>query len=251
VESATINVAPIPKKLQQYLEGAKSDDKLLKVFSKDHIQRLYSAFLGTNATKGTGSARGGGIERPVWDAIEDAIRSGSPPVKPKEGTNPKEKATADGLSRTMNEHIIQLETSVNQLWIGNIYKKSLDHLLRILLRYIWRLTGRNIFKIKQMRRRTRGSMGQWRKNVLGLCDELCHDSPSRQAVIPIVLHKLVALAGTRPTPKNPDVPQFGKIESQLASLKEKEPAAVEQLQTRKLRDDDDDIPGECYMNGRS
>ncbi|KAK3822833.1 MAG: hypothetical protein J3Q66DRAFT_424239 [Benniella sp.] len=243
VESTTIDVAPIPKKLQQHREGAKGDDELLKIFSKDHIQRLFSAFLGTNATKGTGSARGR-TEQPVWDAIEDAIRSGSPPVKPKGGTTPKEKATADGLSRTMNEHIVQLETSVNQLWIGTIYKKSLDHLLRILLRiHLAPHREKHIQDQADAKKNSKKqdgetritptlTMGQWR--------------PSRQARIPIVLHKLVALARTRPTPKNPETPQFGKIESQLASLKGKAPVAVEQSRTRKLRDDDDDIPADKF-----
>ncbi|KAF9342862.1 hypothetical protein BGX34_007530, partial [Mortierella sp. NVP85] len=38
------------------------------------------------------------------------------------------------MSTTINEHVRLLSTAVNNLWTGCIYKKSLDYLLRIVLR---------------------------------------------------------------------------------------------------------------------
>jgi hypothetical protein len=50
------------------------------------------------------------------------------------GTTSSIPASPDGLSRTINEHIRELSMAFKNLWEGSIYSKSLDYLLRVLLR---------------------------------------------------------------------------------------------------------------------
>ncbi|KAI8348552.1 hypothetical protein B0O80DRAFT_180259 [Mortierella sp. GBAus27b] len=115
-----LDVAPLPIGLhvQRQLEDAydkKQKSDLLQLFTKEHIQDLYSAFLGTQTTTRTS-------DKSSWEAIKGAIRS--------ESTTPEPKVEkADGLSRTMLEHITQVATSTTELWSGSIYKKSLDQLI--------------------------------------------------------------------------------------------------------------------------
>ncbi|KAF9978945.1 hypothetical protein BGZ65_006788, partial [Modicella reniformis] len=117
--SQEINVAPIPKDLQRHLENAKDDDEVLRIFSKEHIQRLYAAFLGIQKSSKTTDdlpvARKGSTDRPCWNAIERAIRSNSSIRKPE--------VTADGLSRTMLEHMTQMATSMKAVQ----YTRSPDY----------------------------------------------------------------------------------------------------------------------------
>ncbi|KAG0223003.1 hypothetical protein BGX31_008750, partial [Mortierella sp. GBA43] len=93
-----LDVAPLPIGLhvQRQLEDAydkKQKSDLLQLFTKEHIQDLYSAFLGTQTTTRTS-------DKSSWEAIKGAIRS--------ESTTPEPKVEkADGLSRTMLEHITQ------------------------------------------------------------------------------------------------------------------------------------------------
>ena len=127
-----MNVAPIPEQLQKRIEDAfdtESPDEILKLFSKEHIQKLYSAFLGVS-----GSSQDASEIEPFWGRIQDIIRDHDSDRDSKLPTPPKPKVTAAGLSRTMLEHTTQLATNMTNIWSGSIMKKMIDHLLRILLR---------------------------------------------------------------------------------------------------------------------
>ncbi|KAI8361241.1 hypothetical protein B0O80DRAFT_153617 [Mortierella sp. GBAus27b] len=224
-ESLVVDVAPIPEQLQARLEDAHDNgrnDEILRVFSKDHIQALYSAFLGTSKSANDMDDMDPEqviSDRPFWKGIEKAIRDNSKTDRP--GTK------AVGLSRTMLECMTQLTTNMTELWNGTIYKKSLDGLLRILLRI--HLAPQREDRIQRRERTGRVSpkttqrpklkLGQWRRQVLDLTDELAgyvsRDLPREQVRVAVVLNKLRSLERIRP---NPIQTEFPTIEVQHAEL---------------------------------
>ncbi|KAF9944224.1 hypothetical protein BGZ65_012409, partial [Modicella reniformis] len=248
-----VDVAPIPAQLQARLEDAHDngrDDDVLKVFSNEHIQKLYTAFLGlSRGASDVDMEQGSTKRRPFWEGIEKAIRHNSSVDQPG--------VAVAGLSRSLLECIPQLATNMKVLWSGAIYNKSLDYLLRILLRI--HLAPRREERIQE-RARTfsrqheleasgppKLKMGQWRRRVLDLTDELADYvsdglSRHRDRVI-VVLDKLEAMEKIRPTPLQTG---FDSIDVQYAKLVE-ETRTTDQPQTAvlgqnasSLDDDDDD-----------
>ncbi|KAK3811818.1 MAG: hypothetical protein J3Q66DRAFT_403690 [Benniella sp.] len=103
---SVMNVTPIPEQLQKRIEDAfdtESPDEILKLFSKDHVQKLYSAFLGVS-----GSYQDASEIEPIWGRIQDIIRDHDSDRRARDSTPPEPKVTATGLSRTMLEHMTQL-----------------------------------------------------------------------------------------------------------------------------------------------
>lgn len=265
-----MEVAPITAALQDHITNASNSDELLSVFSKSHLQRLHSSFTsGSNRTEYKGRT-----DRPLWNSIEVAIREGSSVVEPKKP--PKD------LSGTISEHLTQLATSVKGIWSGNIYKKSLDHLLRTLLRVHLAPHREERCKVQARAKENPREQGQgtgtttklttagWRRQVLLLCDDLCDNTMNNRGREHIVLHKLIALSQTRPTPKQS---RFEKIESELVKSKERTQVVVQSGSTNRSEDEDEDedgeededdgdkdnggsnnekdIPGEYYKNSKS
>jgi hypothetical protein len=253
-----VDVAPIPEQLQARLDDAYDNgrkDEILRVFSKEHIQKLYSAFLGTSSKSADDmDDMDPEVEtisdHPLWKGIEEAIRKNS--------TTDRPETKAVGLSRTMLECMTQLATNMTELWNGTIYNKSLDGLLRILLRIHLApqreeriqkraSTGRISLETTQ---RPKLKMGQWRRQVLDLTDELAgyvsRDLSREQVREAVVLNKLRSLERIRP---NPIQTKFATIEVQHAELI-KATQATAQLQAAALgqnvgnledhMDDDDD-----------
>lgn len=65
-------------------------------------------------------------KHPIWERVAKAIRSSSDT----ENIN----SSPPGISSTIVEHLREFSTAVNNLWQGSIYTKSLDYLLRVILR---------------------------------------------------------------------------------------------------------------------
>ena len=63
---------------------------------------------------------------PLWDQAIKMLEDTS--VAPSLST------PVEGYSRTISEHLQQLSTAESNMWSGAIYPKSLDYLIRILLR---------------------------------------------------------------------------------------------------------------------
>ena len=61
----------------------------------------------------------------IWNKAAEIVKQTSQVEIPR---------SPQGMSTTINEHARLLSTAVSNLWTGAIYKKSLDYLLRILLR---------------------------------------------------------------------------------------------------------------------
>ncbi|KAF9358967.1 hypothetical protein BGX26_000509 [Mortierella sp. AD094] len=122
----TINVAPIPTGLQDSLEAVlenrtddTNDHDLALILSQDFLQYVHTSFLGVR-----GSGEKSKLKHPIWERAVREIQDASepPPKAPR------------GLSNTITEAIREYATVANNLWEGGIYHKSLDYLLRILLR---------------------------------------------------------------------------------------------------------------------
>lgn len=129
-----INVAPLPPQLQnriaEVLDGKRPRQEdaveqtliirdLAFLLSKEHLRTLHSTFLsGGNVRKAD--------RHPLWWRISRIIAQSSNTVDLQK--SPK------GLSRTINEAMTELATAFENLWQGAIYSKSLDYLIRILLR---------------------------------------------------------------------------------------------------------------------
>jgi hypothetical protein len=273
-----VDVAAIPAWLQAHIEDAHNksrDDDILNVFSKDHIQRLNTAFLRGKSPDNT-NVEQSSTKRPFWDGIEKAIRHNSSTDQPG--------VPMSGLSRTLLESMTQLTTNTKEIWNGVIYKKLLDHLLRIVLRI--HLAPRREERIQERAKawtlsRQHGleagktsklKLGQWRRRVLDLSDELASyvsEDPSRHQVrVDVVLDKLRTLEKIRPTPVQTGFDsikvQHSKLVEGTRTTNQLQPAALGpitgSLEDEEDDDDDDDdddedrqegekdTPGECYKN---
>jgi len=121
----TVNVTPLPPHLQAHIADSLSSkkskqDDLVSLLSQGHIQYLYSHFLGTKR----------GVEdddkHPIWSALNNLIRESSDTSDIPEAP--------EGLTMTMNTCFREYATNISNMWSGNLYQKSLDHLLQVLLR---------------------------------------------------------------------------------------------------------------------
>jgi len=119
-QPASIKVAPISQNIERQLNhqtDKKSD--IANLFTKEHLTFLHARLL----TKSENTRyEKGNIQHPVWKSLLDSISTNGLPISPA------------GLSRTISEHLGILSTNILNMWSGTIYSKSLDYLLRILLR---------------------------------------------------------------------------------------------------------------------
>ena len=136
-----LDVSSLPPDLQDRLESGikkpKSKDDLAHFLSQDHLQFMYARFLGprrehiddegsTTKSQPAGDESAVRGQHDVWSKAVEIVKQGSSKIE-----IPR---SLQGMSTTNNEHVRLLSTAVSNLWTGAIYKKSLDYLLRILLR---------------------------------------------------------------------------------------------------------------------
>ncbi|KAF9079701.1 hypothetical protein BGX27_006066, partial [Mortierella sp. AM989] len=161
-------------------------------------------------------------KHPFWDIAANLIRQSSETISIP--CNP------DGLSNTITEHIREFATATSNLWNGAIYKKSLDYLLRVLLRVHLapnrelanRERSNAIARRKQDRPKTTGKMtlGLWRSKVRILCDELdkvlhSNSSSPKEKRIHAIAARLSELQVQKPEVVDARLPS---LEAQLESI---------------------------------
>lgn len=121
-----LNVAPLPPRLQTVGSGSqhgqtRKKDEIDTLLSQGHLEHLYSHFLGSKRQQDNHDNK-----HPVWSVADSILRDGS-------DTNSIMKSP-DGLTMSVNTCLRELATNINNVWNGSIFDKSLDYLLRILLR---------------------------------------------------------------------------------------------------------------------
>ncbi|KAK3819887.1 MAG: hypothetical protein J3Q66DRAFT_438990 [Benniella sp.] len=113
-----IDVVPLPLILQDHLSDThpkKSD--INRLLSQDHLQPLYSRFLGPRARS---------KKMVEFDSSASSASSKHP--------SQSDTSPCGGITFTINEHIWGFTTAVSNIWVGTNYSKSLGYLPRILLR---------------------------------------------------------------------------------------------------------------------
>lgn len=165
-------------------------------------------------------------KHPTWDAIADIVTSYSATKAP---------ITPPGISHIITEHIRQLATAVQNLWHGNIYDKSLDYLLRILLRLHLapqreRRVKETIEKFKDSKlKKQRSTVAQrkhWKRKALLLCDDLADNLirtdnlENKDARITAIIRNLTKLQGAEPKSVALNRPILS-VEERLAILSRK------------------------------
>ncbi|KAI8355497.1 hypothetical protein B0O80DRAFT_449416, partial [Mortierella sp. GBAus27b] len=146
-DSRMVDVAPLPPGLQRTIEGGTGvvykDIKTL--FKQEHLSKLYTHFSRPSPdhqdTSSSSSPSASAIvsrpemmtlisdkdrnDHPSWAALSVALASNS--ICPR-------MSGRDGFTKTSEAHLRQCSTAIQNLWEGDVYKKSLDYLLRFLLR---------------------------------------------------------------------------------------------------------------------
>jgi hypothetical protein len=226
-------VAPLPTNLQDYLaaflEQKAGKDDLADFLSQDHLQFLYSRFLGSRKGK-----QGKDIQHSLWSKVNEIIRRDS-------DVNPIQMAPP-GLSLTINEYLRQHATGIKNIWQGNIYSKCLDYLTRILLRLHLAPSreGRYIEKKKEYRSKKadRGAstrdlkpltMKLWTWRAKRLTDQLAGAIQKKDSHrISLILGRLSELKKIEPLGRAESKRQFISLEEQL-SQSEESPSVSEEL----------------------
>ncbi|KAF9940150.1 hypothetical protein BGZ65_007905, partial [Modicella reniformis] len=120
-----LRVAPLPPHLQDHLaaniDKQSGKDDISSLLSSGHLKSLYARFLSSSQKETSVNNK-----HPVWNKLEENIRNSS-------DVNDLSKAP-NGISLTINQHIQEFATNVENIWQGSTYNKLLDYLLRILLR---------------------------------------------------------------------------------------------------------------------
>lgn len=111
-----MRVEPITEKLQEAIENGSKDD-MSDLLTQPHIQFIYSYFLGPTGESGKTD------KHEIWRKYARQV-----------GNEGSLKHHSKGMSHTITTHIREFSTALQNLWQGNVYEKSLDYLLRILLR---------------------------------------------------------------------------------------------------------------------
>jgi hypothetical protein len=230
-----LSVSSLPEHLHDQLIASKNDnskakDDLSLLLSQNHLQYLFSQFLGVRQRKSSSStgvsqrksSGSTGVvnilsKHPLWDRITNLIRESSVPIPD---------LPLDGLAYTVNEHIRQLSTAIANMWEGSIYKKSLDYLLRILLRIHLAPKREQRYQERIKSRRsnrtcaTKQTPRKRKRSVIALCDQLCealqHQDPAEHRVN-VVIQRLLKLNLFKPEP-SPNLSKGLKLEQQLQSL---------------------------------
>jgi hypothetical protein len=234
-----LDVAPLPPLLQQhlaaYIDGDKTGkDDLADLLSQNHLQFLYSQFLGVRKGKATQDTK-----HPLWSKVNDVIRTTSdvanvPP-------------SPAGLSFTINDLLRQFATAVGNLWEGSAYKKSLDYVTRILLRlhlapvreakYKEMIKKKTEEKANKKREGSRHVMRLklWSWKIKRLMDQLAEAvrKGRSEGGVGIILRRLAELAEIKPAGRQGG---FLALEDQLDQADASRPAS----DTLFEGDDDDD-----------
>ncbi|KAF9557979.1 hypothetical protein EC968_007327 [Mortierella alpina] len=223
--SLIIQVAPLPDFLQQYIESnavgkRRGKDDISNLLSQAQLSSMHSQFLGLNRDKRKPSGK-----HPVWEQLEDALGRLSDCVDLPQ--------SPEGLTLTLNTHIRQFATNVENLWHGSIYDKELDYFLRIYLRLHLAPRRESNFKkrVAEAARKKREknevtrtqrrldewtSKNLWRRKVLELCNDLeratrrdernsrkeLENPLGRKQHVESILKKLIALQGSEPAPRD-------------------------------------------------
>ena len=218
-----LQIAPLPPNLQEHLasfidkEKAGRDD-MVSILSQAHLQSLHSRFLSGHRDKDWSREN---AKHPTWSKIEIKIRETSDannlPMSPA------------GLSFTINDYIRQYATAIANMWTGSIYHKSLDYLLRILLRLHlapkrearFKDQVKAILERKQKQSQAKSSTESrrlWQWKVTRLCDRMAEalqkNRPSK--VIQSIVERLSIMLEEEPEAR--DGGGFFSLEKQLDAL---------------------------------
>ncbi|KAF9201042.1 hypothetical protein BGZ49_008726 [Haplosporangium sp. Z 27] len=194
-----INMAPIPIHLQDHLETSieHGKDDLTQILSQDHLQFMHTSFLSAKEKVDKG-------KHPLWQRAANFIKENgaiNPPASPV------------GLSHTVTEQIRQFSTAVNNIWEGSIFNKSMEYLLRILLRLHLAPVREEKFKQKvrlnkeKKKHRVEStrtvSRSLRKRKVKLLCDELADIQQSsrddKSERMQAIMKKLMELNSVEPT----------------------------------------------------
>lgn len=172
-------MAPIPIHLQAHLETSiekHRKDDLTQFLSQYHLQHMHKHFLSPNSVK---VDKG---KHPLWSKAAKVI---------KEHSSYKMNESPKGISHTITEQIRQYSTAVKNLWEGSIFNKSIDYLLRILLRlhlaplreerFMQRVRLAKENKKHEIESKRTVTRRLWKKRVKQLCDELSDIQQSGKA----------------------------------------------------------------------
>jgi hypothetical protein len=189
---------------QDIENNSKSD--IATLFSKEHLRFIHSRSLSKKPRRNKRESQAHG----VWQELQKLI-SGTdlPPSSP------------DGLSRTINQHLVGLAVNMDNLWTGNIYSKMLDYLLKILLRlHLAPIREKTLYDRKKAYRKKAGktstntasqlSSSLWRRKYKSLCNSLAkelekHNGDQTQKGPQAILKTLQRHSSRKPTALAPEV----------------------------------------------
>ena len=216
---------PLPPGLQDHLASfleKTGNDDLVGILSQNHLQFLHSQFLGIRRKKAEEK-----LQHPMWSKVNELIcRDSNIDYLPQ---------SPPGLAFTINEYMRQYSTAIGNMWQGNIYHKSLDHLTRILLRLHLAPAREAAFKQrvndnakeKAVRKSKKGKasvLGQrpqkmklWTWKVKRLMDQLAEAMQKRrsQDEVAVILQRLAELKKGEPARHAEEHRQFLSLEEQL------------------------------------
>ncbi|KAF8962934.1 hypothetical protein BGZ46_001095, partial [Entomortierella lignicola] len=199
------NVVPIPRNLEDHLESFAENsgkDDIFQLLSQPHLQFLHTEFLSSRRRAVAPDSKN--TDHAIWQSAADAIQTpgaDSPPTSP------------TGISHTITEQIRQFSTAVSNIWQGTILTRSLEYLLRILLRLHLAPTRENkyqeVVKLAIERKKAKAkktkshSKGLWQYKILQLCDELADlqqcNKENKEARTQAIFGQLMKLQSSKPT----------------------------------------------------
>ncbi|KAF9909330.1 hypothetical protein EC991_008841 [Linnemannia zychae] len=134
-----LSVTPLPAGLESDIDSPMGSDQSLwtrdlqTLFSYEHLGFLYARFFGPR-----GNPEDSAANYPLWTHLADMlVEKGAAPSRELlcgDDGNPST-YSLDSLSATLSEIRTEMATNMSNLWEGPLYNKSLDYLLRFLLRF--------------------------------------------------------------------------------------------------------------------
>ncbi|KAF9577684.1 hypothetical protein BGW38_006953, partial [Lunasporangiospora selenospora] len=161
-----IPVGAIPDLLPEHLEAKKKSDTAT-LLSHQFLNYIYSRFFGVQGVNAATEAK-----HRVWKSVVDkfALDAERCPVD------------VTGRVSTVNEHLTQLATNIENLWNGPTYDKLLDHTLLLLLRLHLapereqkqreRKANRQATRQESSPKNAEMSKRRWKRTILELCNDL-------------------------------------------------------------------------------
>ncbi|KAG0247939.1 hypothetical protein DFQ27_001381, partial [Actinomortierella ambigua] len=202
-ESRNVNISPLPIGLQQEIEEAVRDgsaSEMVNVFSQNHLNKLVTHFSKVKDREDNGDEVLGAATATSSNSTDasklkvEEMDDGSPSFWTRlsrkillVSDDRQPMPSRSGLSKIAESHVRQCSTEVSTLWDGSIYAKSLDYLLRFLLR-AWLAPNREaatkqrkaqyaadknaLEQARLTRIGGRLTPSHWRHSMRRLCDEL-------------------------------------------------------------------------------